>query len=193
MHALECAGATLQEGGRAVAGDGKPVAAFRAVVGARRYRRDLGRRRRSNRCWFRCRWWGGAAGAVHCSGAAGAFTCSAYRVADSQHRQDHQQSERRETLAPPPRAALRHPGVSRGRALSWRRTRTSVDLFREHPIVAHVLHSPPPHANSFVIGPAAIKHTRNDKITELSHDLAAIAFEFMTSSSVCCCSSGILG
>jgi hypothetical protein len=128
--------------GRAVAGDGKPVAAFRAVVGARRYRRDLGRRRRRNRCWFRCKWWGGAAGAVLCSGAAGAFTCSAYRVADSQHRQDHQQSERRETLAPPPRAALRHSGVSRGRALSWRRTRTSVDsacaivqrcLFREHP------------------------------------------------------------
>jgi hypothetical protein len=26
-------------------------------------------------------------------------------------------------------------------------------------LIAHVLHSPPPHANSFVIGPAVIKHT----------------------------------
>ena len=27
-------------------------------------------------------------------------------------------------------------------------------------LIAHVLHSPPPHANSFVIGPAVIKHTQ---------------------------------
>jgi hypothetical protein len=30
-------------------------------------------------------------------------------------------------------------------------------------LIVHVLHSPPPHANSFVIGPAVIKHTQSKK------------------------------
>jgi len=37
-------------------------------------------------------------------------------------------------------------------------------------LIAHVLHSPPPHANSFVIGPAVIKHTRGFTVSRTTQD-----------------------